>query len=168
MHLQLNQNPYISAPTTNPYVGGGAGVIPLHPQFPADQQPIYNGVNPNHPGVRMVHNNPPMFAVDDFLTLEECQFLITAGDDSWTPAPVVGKGSGEISNARTSSTCYLAREDVPNLMRKVSSLTGKPIEHCELPQVGRYLATQQYYQVRIIVCQWFCDLSLFLSLSSTE
>jgi prolyl 4-hydroxylase len=31
-------------------------------------------------------------------------------------------------------------------MRKVSWLTGKPIEHCELPQVGRYLPTQQYLQ----------------------
>ena len=25
-------------------------------------------------------------------------------------------------------------------------LTGKPIEHCELPQVGRYLPSQQYLQ----------------------
>eukprot|EP00980_Cylindrotheca_fusiformis_P013858 scaffold3596_cov126-Cylindrotheca_fusiformis.AAC.16 len=95
---------------------------PLHPQFPPHQQPVYNGVNPNYPGVRM------------------------AANDSWTPAPVVGKGTGEISNARTSSTCYLAREDVPNMMRKIAALTGKPIEHCELPQVGRYLASQQYFQ----------------------
>mmetsp|Transcript_5983 Transcript_5983/g.14865 ORF Transcript_5983/g.14865 Transcript_5983/m.14865 type:complete len:142 (+) Transcript_5983:3-428(+) len=29
-------------------------------------------------------------------------------------------------------------------MRKASALTCKPIEHCELPQVGRYLPTQQY------------------------
>lgn len=67
--------------------------------------------------------------------------------DAFTPAPVVGKGAGEISTSRTSSTCYLAREDVPDLMRKVSTLTGKPVEHCELPQVGRYYATQQYVQV---------------------
>lgn len=31
-------------------------------------------------------------------------------------------------------------------MRKVSLLTGKPAEHCELPQVGRYLPSQQYLQ----------------------
>lgn len=121
--------------------------VPIHPQFPPDQQPVYNGVNPNYPGVRMVCNNPPMFAVDNFLTPEECQFLIQAADDAWAPAPVVGKGSGQISTARTSSTCYLAREDVPNMMRKIAALTGKPIEHCELPQVGRYLASQQYFQV---------------------
>jgi len=47
---------------------------------------------------------------------------------------------------RTSSTCYLAREDLPLLMQKVSFLTGKPMQHFELPQVGRYLPTQQYHQ----------------------
>ena len=36
--------------------------------------------------------------------------------------------------------------DVPDMMRKVSVLTGKPVEHCELPQVGRYFPSQQYLQ----------------------
>jgi hypothetical protein len=138
---------------TSPSGPKAGGEIPLHPQFPPDQQPVYNGVNPNYPGVRMVCNNPPMVVVDNFLTPEECQFMIHAAGDSWTPAPVVGRGSGELSTARTSSTCYLAREDVPNLMRKVSTLTGKPIEHCELPQVGRYLSSQQYHQVSLLSSQ---------------
>lgn len=112
------------------------------PQVP----PVYNGVNPHYPGLRLVHTSPPIFAVDQFLTPLECDFLIHVASDSFGPAPVVGKGSGEISPSRTSSTCYLAREDVPDYMRKVSWLTGKPIEHCELPQVGRYLPSQQYLQ----------------------
>jgi prolyl 4-hydroxylase len=44
------------------------------------------------------------------------------------------------------TTCYLAREDLPDYVRKVSLLTGKPAEHCELPQVGRYFPSQQYLQ----------------------
>jgi prolyl 4-hydroxylase len=32
------------------------------------------------------------------------------------------------------------------MMRKVSILTGKPVDHCELPQVGRYFPSQQYLQ----------------------
>jgi len=110
---------------------------------------LYNGVNLNYPGVRMVHNTPPIFVVDQFLSPQECNFLIHAASDAFTPAPVVGKGTGQISASRTSSTCYLAREDVPDLMRKVSALAGKPMEHCELPQVGRYLTSQQYVQVRM-------------------
>ncbi|CAB9516135.1 Probable prolyl 4-hydroxylase [Seminavis robusta] len=108
--------------------------------------PVYNGVNPKYPGLRVLNANPPVFAVDNFLTPLECQFLVAVAADSFGPAPVVGKGAGEVSPSRTSSTCYLSREDLPDLMRKVSVLTGKPIEHCELPQVGRYLPSQQYLQ----------------------
>jgi prolyl 4-hydroxylase len=115
---------------------------------PNPNPPQYNGVDPNYPGLRMLNANPPLFCVDHFLTEGECQFLIHGASDSFMPAPVVGQGVGEVSPSRTSSTCYLAREDVPDVMRKVSALTGKPVEHCELPQVGRYLSTQQYYQVR--------------------
>lgn len=108
--------------------------------------PQFNGLNPNYPGVRVLRSDPPVFAVDQFLTPIECQFLVAVASDSFGPAPVVGKGAGEVSASRTSSTCYLSREDLPDLMRKVSLLTGKPIEHCELPQVGRYLPSQQYLQ----------------------
>ena len=108
--------------------------------------PQFNGINPAYPGVRVLCSDPPIFAVDNFLQPLECQFLVTVASDSFGPAPVVGKGAGEVSASRTSSTCYLSREDLPDLMRKVTLLTGKPIEHCELPQVGRYLPSQQYLQ----------------------
>uniref|UniRef100_A0A7S1UYE3 Fe2OG dioxygenase domain-containing protein n=1 Tax=Grammatophora oceanica TaxID=210454 RepID=A0A7S1UYE3_9STRA len=108
--------------------------------------PVYNGVNPHYPGLRLLNATPPIFAVDNFLSPFECQFLMEVAQDSFGPAPVVGKGAGEVSPSRTSSTCYLAREDLPDYLRKVSLLTGKPIEHCELPQVGRYFPSQQYLQ----------------------
>ena len=110
------------------------------------EQPIYNGVNPAYPGLRILNVQPPIFCVDNFLTDFECDFLIEHAQDSFGPAPVVGKGAGEVSPSRTSSTCYLAREDLPDVLRKVSVLTGKPFEHCELPQVGRYFPSQQYLQ----------------------
>jgi hypothetical protein len=109
--------------------------------------PQYNGVNPNYPGLRMLHANPPVFCVDNFLNDYECDFLVHSAQDAFGPAPVVGKGVGEVSPSRTSSTCYLAREDLPDYMRKVSLLTGKPVEHCELPQVGRYYPSEHYLQV---------------------
>jgi prolyl 4-hydroxylase len=108
--------------------------------------PVYNGVNPNYPGLKVLHNSPPVFCVENFLTPAECDFLVSAAHDAFGPAPVVGKGTGEITPSRTSSTCYLAREDLPDLLRKITLLTGKPVDHCELPQVGRYLPSQQYLQ----------------------
>lgn len=108
--------------------------------------PVYNGVNPSYPGLQVIHQNPPIFAVSNFLTSTECDFLTCVAQDCFTPAPVVGKGAGEVTSSRTSSTCYLAREDLPEYLRKVSLLTGKPVDHCELPQVGRYFPSQQYLQ----------------------
>jgi len=108
--------------------------------------PVYNGINPNYPGAQLLHAHPPIFVVDNFLNSAECDFLIENANDAFGPAPVVGKGSGEVSPSRTSSTCYLAREDLPEYLRKISLLTGKPAEHCELPQVGRYYPNQQYLQ----------------------
>ncbi|KAL3807260.1 hypothetical protein ACHAXA_004636 [Cyclostephanos tholiformis] len=126
--------------------GAGALVPVLSVQDRPLVPPIYNGINPNYPGVSLLHAHPPIFVVQDFLSHAECDFLIEAASDAFQPAPVVGRGSGEVSPSRTSSTCYLAREDLPEYLRKVALLTGKPPEHCELPQVGRYLPGEQYLQ----------------------
>jgi hypothetical protein len=127
-------------------------IVPPPPALTVQDRPamipaMYNGVNPSYPGVQQVHQHPPVYIVDNFLSPDECDFLVHSADGSWTPAPVVGRGVGEISPSRTSSTVYLAREDVPNYMRKVALLTSKPVVHCELPQVGRYLPSQQYLHV---------------------
>jgi prolyl 4-hydroxylase len=122
-HQSQNQYHHHQQQSTS---GAGCDVNPV--------TPVFNGVNILYPGLQQVHADPPVFAAHNFLTPQECQFLIDAASDSFSPAPVVGKGSGEVSPTRTSSTCYLAREDLPDLMRKVSMLTGKPMEHMELPQ----------------------------------
>ena len=116
--------------------------IQEHPNL----NPVYNGVNPNYPNLQVLHQNPPLFAIPNFLTPTECDFLICIAQDCLSPAPVVGKGAGEVTPSRSSSTCYLAREDLPEYLNKVSLLTGKPIKHCELPQVGRYFPSQEYRQ----------------------
>lgn len=108
---------------------------------------VYNGVNPNYPGLRVLNRTPPIYCVDNFLSRFECEFLIRVAQDSLVPAGVIGEGDGEISPVRTSSTSFFAREDLPGYMRKVSLLTGRPINNFELPQVGRYLTSQQYMEV---------------------
>lgn len=80
--------------------------------------------------------NPPLFAVDDFFSGPECDALVVLAGNYMIASPVVGAGAGEVSESRTSSSCFLAREDLPTVCQKVMALTGKPIEHLELPQVG--------------------------------
>jgi len=160
----------ITSPSTQP----APSLFPMHsPKFtiPLTIQdrpnilPTFHPINLNYPNVHQVPHlgsdilhlspshpspspsqNPPLYVVPDFLTSAECDFLIQHAQSEFTVAPVVGPGVGMVSESRTSSTCYLAREDLPLLMRKVCALTNKPPSHCELPQVGRYLPTQEYRQ----------------------
>ena len=129
-----------------------------HAPAAAPLLPTYNGINPNYPGVRLLSDPdsaaaaaaavPPIYAVDDFLTPSECDYLLACagGADSaaFLPAPVVGSGAGVTSPARTSSTVYLSRADLPLYLEKVCRLTGRPRAHCELPQVGRYRGGEEY------------------------
>jgi len=142
-YQQTHDTPSLQHPNSNAPPAPQQGfTVQDHPNI----SPVYNGVNPTYPGLQVLNQNPPIFAVPDFLTPTECDFLVCVAQDCFSPAPVVGKGPGEVSSSRTSSTCYLAREDLPEYLRKVSMLTGKPVEHCELPQVGRYFPSQQYMQ----------------------
>lgn len=49
----------------------------------------------------------------------ECDALMVLADKYMIISPVVGAGAGEISESRTSSSCFLAREDVPTVCSKV-------------------------------------------------
>lgn len=78
---------------------------------------------------------PPLYVVDDFFSGPECDALMALANNYMIASPVVGAGAGEVNASRTSSSCFLAREDLPTVCTKVMALTGKPIDHLELPQV---------------------------------
>ncbi|CAN0157183.1 unnamed protein product [Ectocarpus sp. 4 AP-2014] len=94
-------------------------------------------LNPLYPGLRNLREMPPLYVVDDFFSGPECDALIALAGNYMIVSPVVGAGAGEVSESRTSSSCFLAREDLPTVCHKVMALTGKPVEHLELPQVRR-------------------------------
>lgn len=66
---------------------------------PACPPPTFNGINLNYPGATMLSDPdtgvvggagsvvPPVYAIDNFLTPDECDFLIAAAGDSFTPRP---------------------------------------------------------------------------------
>jgi prolyl 4-hydroxylase len=84
------------------------------------------------------------FVVDGFLEREVCERLIQVTSSALVPSPVVGAGDGVVSSDRTSSTCFLAREDVPTIVQRVCAITGKPADETEVVQVGRYAYGQEY------------------------
>lgn len=110
----------------------------------------YLAINTDYAGVQQIQDSPPLFWVDQFLSEEECKYLITTADGLLVPAPVVVEGkdreASSTSEVRTNRQCFLPRDDshLDFLMEKVSMLTNKPRNTCELPQVGRYDHGQFY------------------------
>jgi prolyl 4-hydroxylase len=106
---------------------------------------IFCPVDPTYPLLSRACLSPPVYVVENFLPAEICERLMAETGPFLVRAPVVGVGNGEISAARTSTTCYLDRSQVPSIVSRVSRLLqNKPIEHIELPQVGRYMHGEEY------------------------
>lgn len=62
---------------------------------------------------------PSLYVVDDFFSALECDALMALANNYMVVSPVVGAGAGEVSTSRTSSSCFLAREDLPTVCSKV-------------------------------------------------
>lgn len=74
-----------------------------------------------YPGLRRLLETPPLYVVDNFFTALECDALMALAGNYMVVSPVVGAGAGEVSESRTSSSCFLAREDLPTVCSKVCS-----------------------------------------------
>lgn len=110
-----------------------------------DPVQVYCPVDLSYPLLTRASASPPVYVIENFLPAELCERLMQETTPHLVRAPVVGVGNGEISAARTSTTCYLDRHQVPSVLSRVSRLLqGKPLEHIELPQVGRYLQGEEY------------------------
>jgi prolyl 4-hydroxylase len=104
---------------------------------------VYQSLNQSYPGIErlQISVGPPVYMVHDFLSDHEADFLINVAE-SCLSRSLVG---GNVETAgRTSDSCYFEQYHLPGLMEKVTSLTGKPLAHCEYPQVAKYGSGQQY------------------------
>ncbi|GMI39542.1 hypothetical protein TeGR_g10418, partial [Tetraparma gracilis] len=100
------------------------------PPFKPQHVPKYHPINTAYPGCSLITapSSPPIFFVPNFLTSSECSSLVSAGLGHFAPSPVVGSdeppviaagtAKAAISQARTSTTIYLHRDDLPTIMRK--------------------------------------------------
>jgi prolyl 4-hydroxylase len=123
-------------------------------------------INVSYPGVKQVHANPPVFTVENFISPEECAWLMETSSGLMTRAPVVTRGTTKEASGtneiRTASTCFLSREEMPSIYQKLEECVGKPREHCELLQIGRYCHGQFYREhydsvdPNSVVGQQFC------------
>jgi len=97
------------------------------------------------PNVKQIHNYPPMFYVEKFLSSNECKMLISMSDKKVKISLVVDKqtGAGVPHPSRTSESCYYGY-DLKWLISRVHRLTGIPQEQQEPAQFTRYVSGQFY------------------------
>lgn len=71
-----------------------------------------------------VHDNPPIYTVDEFLSIEECDKLIEAGAKHLSRSVVVGGKDGTdkprvSAKTRTSQSYFFPKDQLPWLNEKV-------------------------------------------------
>ena len=122
---------------------------------PGDVNRIFQRIVDEQPGTTVLsspatNDGPWVLAIDDFLTVDECEAVQDAGSESGTGWARSQAGDG-VQAARTSSTSWckgkcLTNWAVQNVEQRVSALMGGiPMEHAEPMQVLRY-ETGQYYK----------------------
>mmetsp|Transcript_14714 Transcript_14714/g.21010 ORF Transcript_14714/g.21010 Transcript_14714/m.21010 type:complete len:458 (+) Transcript_14714:29-1402(+) len=110
--------------------------------------------------LRILHASPPVFAIDNFFTKEECQYcidLVQTSSPTMDGNPKDDKDIMEVRSAtfsssylavqskRTSTTWYVKYRTMPTLLAKLTNLLGKiSLEQCEEPQIVRYRKGEEF------------------------
>jgi len=108
----------------------------------------YMPINMDYPGLKCIHQQPPIFVVDNFLTNDECDALVATAGPLLQRSKTHAAAGSEATKGRTSLTCHLAKKvfPCPLMLQKIQTLTNKPYGHMELPQVARYASSQRYVE----------------------
>ena len=119
-----------------------------------------------YPGLWRVHDTPPVYLCDSFLTHTECDALMRLAD------PLLRQSltdSGK-SRVRTSKSTHLRKQlyPCPEMLAKVHALTKKPVAHMELPQVARYEEVRSSRSLLCQHCRCYCSCSLAPSFAGTR
>ena len=104
----------------------------------------YLELNP-FPKKKLIHDNPPIYLIEDFLSPLECKYIIQMSEKKVKISLVVDAvtGAGVPHPSRTSHSYYHGY-DLKWLVSRVHRLTGVPQNFQEPTQVARYLQGQFY------------------------
>jgi hypothetical protein len=100
-------------------------------------------LNLNYPGIKCIHNDPPVFEIENFFDSILCDDYIYRAENNGMLIPSQ-TFSRDAASKRTSTTWFLKYADVPEFIFNANKLTGKPITTFEEPQVVRYGMGEQF------------------------
>ena len=109
--------------------------------------------------LHLLHQCPPVLAIDHFFTLEECQETqqiaampivgslqtTTTKNSKKAPLEVESKTFSALAQSkRTSTSWFCYYESVPTLLAKTRAVLGTALEQMEEPQIVRYRPGQEF------------------------
>ena len=96
---------------------------------------------------RRVADDPVVQVIDDFVSVAECEHIISISFDKLDTAMVSAVGEATTSGGRTGSVAWIKHDQttiVRGLVDRVSELVGIPASHAESLQVVHYRAAEEY------------------------
>lgn len=100
-----------------------------------------------NPELQVLHENPDIFSVPNFLTESECDQLIRKAEPHLIPCVTKNPKTGAVEQdpSRTSRNTNIPQVEVPTIVEKLAELTRCQPEHLEVLQVLNY-APGQYFK----------------------
>jgi prolyl 4-hydroxylase len=115
---------------------------------------VSDGGNNNEPyrwKLQLLHNDPPVFQVDNFFTPAECKSYVSMVDSNnngdRNDAKAVQITSPTFMNSvsrRTSTTWFCRYDGVPTLLSKAQRLLNVDLNQMEEPQIVRYRTGEEF------------------------
>ena len=102
---------------------------------------------------KILHKNPDIILIENFLTAEECDYIIKLGEPHIKKSEVCGKNGSRPDKSRTSMTAHIGKKflrgDNPdkvllNVLEKASKYGGLPAKNIEPIQLVRYEPGQYF------------------------
>jgi prolyl 4-hydroxylase len=99
------------------------------------------------PKLQVLHDNPDIFSIPNFLTESECDRLIQKAQPHLIPCVTKNPKTGAVEQdpSRTSRNTNVPQAEVPTIVEKLAQLTNCQPEHLEVLQVLNY-APGQYFK----------------------
>eukprot|EP00537_Pseudo-nitzschia_pungens_P006557 CAMPEP_0172363298 /NCGR_PEP_ID=MMETSP1060-20121228/6702_1 /TAXON_ID=37318 /ORGANISM="Pseudo-nitzschia pungens, Strain cf. cingulata" /LENGTH=560 /DNA_ID=CAMNT_0013086019 /DNA_START=126 /DNA_END=1808 /DNA_ORIENTATION=- len=103
-------------------------------------------INLDYPGLVEFHSDPDVYAVDQFLSADECDRIVAKCEPHTAPCVVVTDELevGPDDRTRTSTEAILPRAEAPTIVAKLTELLECSEDQLEILQVLRYQTGQEF------------------------
>lgn len=115
--------------------------------------PIYSLAHELPIRVTRLTNKHPVYLIENFLTADECDFIIKFGEPKLQPSTAIENDKLVIATYRTSWTAFITEGGKPssetvlkNIQQRASAFSWYPIQHLEAFNLTRYRYGEKYVE----------------------